>query len=156
MNLLLLGLAVLSLWFSLTPISVSALKDTGSISDQTRAFAGKGGANIIGKGPAEDPRFVIAKFISYALGFLGILFMVAVIYAGFTIMTSGGAQDKMDTGYKTLRRSALGVLIVLSAYSLTTFIVNKIGGARQKQLIEIRMDGQESFRPPAWWRNLGS
>src|SRR3989338_7576776 len=48
--------------------------------------------------PAEvnnDPRVIVAQIIREVLGFLGILAVIIILYAGFKWMTSGGSEDKI-------------------------------------------------------------
>jgi len=95
---------------------------------------------------AEDPRIIIGRFIQFALGFLGILVVLLIMYAGFLWMTSGGDEEKIRRAKKILTNSVIGLIIILSSWGLTTFILNRfsnvIGGG----------DGGNTFvsRPPGF------
>ncbi len=76
----------------------------------------------------SDPRVVAARFIQLALGFLGVLAVLLVMYAGFIWMTSGGSEDKIAKAKKLLLNGVMGLIIILSAWAITTFLLNKITG----------------------------
>lgn len=76
-----------------------------------------------------DPRVIIAKIINIALLFLGVIAIGLTIYAGFLWMTSGGSEDKIDQAKKILRNAVIGLIIILSAWGIATFILNKLLGA---------------------------
>lgn len=74
---------------------------------------------------AEDPRIVVGRFIQFALGFLGILVVLLIMYAGFLWMTSGGSEEKITKAKKFLFNSIIGLIIILSSWALTIFILNR-------------------------------
>ena len=76
----------------------------------------------------EDPRIVVARIIQIALGFLGTITVVLVIYAGFLWMTSQGNSDKVDKAKKILKSAVIGLIIILSSFAIVTFIINKLLG----------------------------
>ena len=78
---------------------------------------------------AQDIRITIAKIIRVALGFLGIIALVLMLYAGFMIMTSAGEAQKVETGKKILINATIGLAIILSAFAITQFILVKLGEA---------------------------
>jgi len=73
-----------------------------------------------------DPRVTAAKIIRYALGFLGIIAIGLTIYGGFIWMTSGGNEQKIEQAKKILQNGAIGLIIILAAFGITTFILNKL------------------------------
>jgi len=73
-----------------------------------------------------DPRVVIARIIQIALGFLGTIAVVLVIYAGFIWMTSEGQEEKVSKAKRTLSSAVVGLIIVLSAFGITTFLLNRL------------------------------
>lgn len=78
---------------------------------------------------STDPRIIIAKIINIALLFLGVIAVGLIIYAGFIWMTSGGSEDKIDQAKKILRNAVIGLIIVLSAWGIATFVLTKLMGA---------------------------
>lgn len=71
---------------------------------------------------------VIGNLIRAALGVLGIIVVVIIVYAGFVWMTSAGNPDRIARAKKTLRNAAIGLLIILASWAITTFILGIFGG----------------------------
>ena len=74
----------------------------------------------------DDIRFTIANVIKVLLSLLGMITVVIMLYAGFEWMTAGGAEDKIDSAKKRITAAIIGLFIVLSAYSLTNFVVKNL------------------------------
>ena len=75
-----------------------------------------------GKQP-EDIRIVAGKIIQWALGFLGLIFLVLIIVAGFKWMTSGGNEDEVKKAQALMKNAVIGLIIILAAWSLTYFAI---------------------------------
>ena len=73
-----------------------------------------------------DPRIVIAELIRDVLGFLGIIAVVIILFAGFRWMTSGGDEDKISKSKQMLVAGVIGLLIVLFSYALASFVIKQI------------------------------
>lgn len=69
---------------------------------------------------------IIGTLINVFLGLLGIVFLLLVLYAGFLWMTAGGDDKQVDKAKKMLINATVGLVITLSAYAITMFIVNWI------------------------------
>ena len=76
-----------------------------------------------------DPRIIIARIINIALLFLGVIAVGLIIYAGFLWMTSGGNEDKIDKAKNTLKNAIIGLVIILSAWGIVSFIMSRLLGA---------------------------
>lgn len=75
---------------------------------------------------ATDPRVTVARIINFILLFLGVIAVALFIYAGFIWMTSNGSEEKIEQAKKILRNAVIGLVIVLSAWGVVTFIMNKL------------------------------
>ena len=75
---------------------------------------------------ATDPRVIAARIINIALGFLGMILLVLVLYAGFLWMTSGGEADKVSKAKKILISAAIGAVIVLSSWAIARFVLERL------------------------------
>jgi len=82
-------------------------------------------APYIGLG-TTDIRVTIARIIQVALGFLGILAVVLILYGGFVWMTSAGEPEKIDKAKKILRNAVIGLIIILLAFAIASFILNAL------------------------------
>ena len=76
--------------------------------------------------PATDIRLVVANIIRIALGLLGIIAVVLMIYAGYLWMTAGGNDEQIGTAKKFLINTAIGLAIILSAYAIVSFVISKL------------------------------
>ncbi|MFH0856718.1 MAG: hypothetical protein V1860_02365 [bacterium] len=74
---------------------------------------------------AKDPRLIIANIIKIFLGFLGLLTLLIIMYAGFLWMTAGGESEKIDQAKKLLKNAVIGILIILSSYAIVNFIFSR-------------------------------
>lgn len=75
--------------------------------------------------------FLGKNIINPALGFLGVIFLLLMLYAGFLWMTSGGNSDQVDKAKRILTSAVIGTVIVLAAYAITTEVFRALGGATQ-------------------------
>ena len=96
------------------------------LTDTLRNVAGPGGLETR---LVENPTFLsgaIARIINYILGLLGVIFALLIIYGGWLWMTAGGNEDQVAKGRKYLTNSIIGIIIILSAYSITWFVLREI------------------------------
>ncbi|MDP2944562.1 MAG: IPT/TIG domain-containing protein [bacterium] len=98
------------------------------------ALAQNFGTNEVSTGLAgslssTDPRTIVGRIINIALGFLGVIAVGLMIYAGFLWMTSGGDEEKITTAKKILKNAAIGLVIILSSWAIATFIISRLSGA---------------------------
>ena len=75
---------------------------------------------------SADIRLTIARIIHVALGLLGIVAVGLTIYAGYMWMTAGGNSDQIGDAKKILINSVIGLAIILSAYSIVSFVISKL------------------------------
>jgi hypothetical protein len=81
-------------------------------------------ANI--KTSNTDITTLVSRGISILLGFVGIIFMVLIIYGGILWMTAGGDENKVRDARKIMTNATIGLVAILAAYILTVFIVESI------------------------------
>lgn len=75
---------------------------------------------------STNPIIIVTRLINYALLLLGALAVSLIIYAGFVWMTSGGNDEKITQAKKILTNAVIGLIIILSAWGITIFIINKL------------------------------
>jgi len=73
---------------------------------------------------SDDPRVIIARLINIFLGFLGIIAVILILYAGFLYMTSEGDIDKTDKAKKLLISAIIGLVIILASFGLANFVMS--------------------------------
>ncbi|MBU1130890.1 pilin [Patescibacteria group bacterium] len=94
------------------------------------------GYNVYNKTPFQA---VIITIIHYVLGFVGMIFVVLILIAGYQWMTSGGNEEKIGKARDKLREAVIGLIIILIAWSITWFTAN--------MLIKSTTPGYYSFFP---------
>ncbi len=85
-----------------------------------------GGESELGN---EDLTTTIGKLISALLSVLGVIFLLLIIWAGFTWMTAQGDPKKVDKAKDILITSVVGLIILLSAYAISTFVIDQLATA---------------------------
>lgn len=78
---------------------------------------------------AEDPRVIIVRLINIFLSVLGMIFLVLIIYAGFTWMTAGGEAQKVEKAQRIMKNAVIGLIIILSSWGITRFILKSLTDA---------------------------
>lgn len=101
----------------------------GFLLPQTLVFAqvdlGLGVGAETGLG-TDDPRTTAAQIIRTSLGLLGILTTCIILYAGFKWMTAGGSEENVTEAKKMLSSAVIGLLIIMSAYAISTFVITSL------------------------------
>jgi hypothetical protein len=111
------------------PILVSLiLISLFSVSAVSAVDVGLGYATASGLS-TQDLRIAIMRVIQVVLGFLGVLAISFIVYAGFLWMTAGGNEEKISTAKKILINATIGLAIIFSAFMIASFIVNRLAEA---------------------------
>jgi len=79
-----------------------------------------------GLSAVNDPRIIAAKIIRIVLGFLGIIAIGLIIYAGWLWMSAGGEEEKIEKAKKILIGALIGMVICLASFAIASFIISKI------------------------------
>jgi hypothetical protein len=74
----------------------------------------------------RDPRTMAAGIINTILSLLGIIAVVIVLLGGFKWMTATGNEDKVSEAKKLLGAGVVGLVIILAAWGIATFILDQI------------------------------
>ena len=125
-----LCLIFLSTCLALTPVGADFNAANQAKAEDWWNKVNEGGLKEVGQAYGnEEPRnvrVVVIDIINIVLGFLGIIFLILIIYAGFKWMTAGGNEENVTAAKKLLTNSVIGLIIVLSAYILANFVINNI------------------------------
>jgi amino acid transporter len=73
-----------------------------------------------------DPRIIAARIIRIFLGFLGIIAVSLVMYAGWMYMTAEGDSEKVEKAKKILIGALIGLVICLASFAIASFILNSL------------------------------
>ena len=72
---------------------------------------------------------IVGRIINVFLSFLGVVFLVLLIYAGAIWMTAGGDGKKVEKARAILINAVVGLVITMSAYAISVFVLNLLGEA---------------------------
>jgi hypothetical protein len=67
----------------------------------------------------------IARFLTYISAALAVLF---IVYGAFLIVVDDGSGTRSGKGWKTIRSSIIGLILVIVAYTVVYFIGNLLQG----------------------------
>lgn len=89
------------------------------------------GINEVEKGlnnvlPTAEPRAVAARIINIALGFLGIIAVVIVLYGGFMWMTAGGNEERITKAKQILTAGVIGLVIIIMAWAIARYVITAL------------------------------
>lgn len=69
---------------------------------------------------------IIGGLIALILSFLGLIFLILIIYAGFLWMMAGGNDNKILIAKKIIVNATIGLALVLASYSITHFVLSSL------------------------------
>lgn len=67
--------------------------------------------------------------VSAVLSLLGIVFIILIIYGGILWMTAIGKENQVEKAKNIIIQAVIGLVIVLAAYAITSFIGNQLTGS---------------------------
>ncbi len=79
--------------------------------------------DLAGTANYNDLSKIIGVGINTALAFVGLIFMVLMIYAGYLWMTARGEEEPVKKAKKIITASIIGLILVISAYAITNLVV---------------------------------
>lgn len=122
----LIGIAICALLF--VPVFANAqlgAADTGLEQTGTAVYGAGTDTNVA--------TFIGQNIIQPALGFVGIIFLLLMLYAGFLWMTAGGNTSQVEKAKNILVSTIIGTVLIVSAYVITTTVFNALSGNSASQ-----------------------
>ncbi len=119
------------------PLPASA-QDGFGFGDKLDEVAEKSGYDPANDVPVEDR---VSSIVAIVLSFLGVIFMVLMIVAGFNWMTAGGNEEQVKKATEMIKSAIIGLIIVAASYAASVFIIEKIWGGTNSQ--------QQQTTPPS-------
>lgn len=113
----------LGLFFISFAIQVQA--DMTGVLDSLAGGAGYNTANVGDTYFAE----IIGSLIAKVLEIIGIVFLAYMIYGGWIWMKAKGNEEQVTRARNIITNSTIGLLIILTAYLVTFFILKSLGTA---------------------------
>ncbi len=78
-------------------------------------------ANLQGE---SEPTVILGKIIGAGLSLIGIVFFILTLYAGIVWMVARGNEESAKKAINTIIAAAIGMIITMSAYAITSFILD--------------------------------
>lgn len=75
---------------------------------------------------ATDISAIIGQIIYAILGFLGVIFVILLIYGGFVRMTAGGNPEAIKKSNGIIVSAVIGIIIITASYAITAFVLSRI------------------------------
>lgn len=109
-------------WMFKTPASA----DAGFWDSQAGMNEVGGSFGAKDKNSVVDIRITVIKTVNTALVFLGIIFVLLLIVAGFQYMTAGGNEDQVKKSMGRIKTAVIGVLIIFMSWSISMYILTRL------------------------------
>jgi hypothetical protein len=81
-----------------------------------------------GTGLESDTNLIdlVAIIVRTLLGFLGLIFIILLLYGGAMRMFARGEPEKVKTSTAIIKNAIIGVVIILASYIITSFVIGKV------------------------------
>jgi len=125
---LIFTLLFLSLTLGLSPQLAYAQQTQPLLADESQAELDKQNQAFIetsGLGTRYSIGSMVSAILKMVLSFLGLLFFLLILYAGFLWMTSVGNDEKIEKAKAIMKGAVIGLLIILMAYVITYFVIDQ-------------------------------
>lgn len=83
------------------------------------------------KGATDLPK-LIGNMIGGVMSLIGAILFVYLLYGGFTWMTAAGDKTKVEKATSIIKNAIIGLVIIVLAYAIATFIIDQVSLATQK------------------------
>ncbi len=73
-----------------------------------------------------DVMVIAGTIINIALSLLGVVFLGLMVYGGYLWMTARGNEQQVEKAKNTIITAIIGLVIVLVAYAISYFVIDKL------------------------------
>lgn len=112
----------------------NAFGGDGSPLDQA---AGLDGAGYNTTAPVTVDK-MISTVITTALSFIGVIFLVLMIYGGYIWMIARGNEQEVEKAKNIIIAAIIGLAVVLAAYAASWYIINVLGTTALKGAVTLK------------------
>ncbi len=120
-----LPIFAMALFFVFTPQLALAV-DSPSGAEAVRS--GLSNTQDIVKLPETPVLTILGSVIGVVLSFVGVLFLILMIYGGLLWMTARGNEQQITKAKDLIIAAIIGIVIVMSAYAITAFVGGALTG----------------------------
>lgn len=116
----------INICFAQVAPEITDISDDGSEIDyDSRGMSQvKAGLNTSAKEAGLDggayPKQMAIDITGYALGFVGIIIFINIIFAGYQWIMSGGNEETISKAKNRIKNSIIGLVIIAAAYAITS------------------------------------
>jgi len=89
----------------------------------------RGIGSAFGSNPDKDIREIVVNYIKMFLGFLGMIFVILILVAGYKYMMANGDSKVTEEALTQIKNAIIGLVIILAAYGIAVFVGNEINTA---------------------------
>ena len=75
---------------------------------------------------------IISTIIAAVLSFLGVIFLMLMVYGGFLWMNARGNEQQVTKAKDLITAAIIGLVIVLAAYAISYFIIDRLSSETLK------------------------
>lgn len=75
---------------------------------------------------------LVSKVIETLLSLLGVIFVGLMVYGGYLWMTDRGNEDQVKKAKDLIASAVIGLIIVMSAYAISYFVISKFSAGALK------------------------
>ncbi len=119
----LLGLIIVSI--AGVALAQSNLQDAfkNSPSDPLGTAAGQAGYDL----EKINALKIVSTVLNMMLSFIGVIFLISMIYGGFLWMTARGNDEQVNKAKNIMTTAVIGIVIIVLAYAISWFVLNRLG-----------------------------
>jgi cbb3-type cytochrome oxidase subunit 3 len=78
----------------------------------------------------NTPQSIVGTVVGAVLSLLGVVFFLLIFYGGLRWMLAQGNEAEVEKAKEILIAAVIGLIIVLAAYAITTFIGNQLTSSK--------------------------
>ena len=75
---------------------------------------------------SADLPTIIGRVINVVLGFLGIILLFYVLFAGFKWMTAGGNDKQTGEAKDMIKNAVIGMVIIVAGFAISNFVITQL------------------------------
>lgn len=69
---------------------------------------------------------IIGQFITLALSFTGVIFVILIIYGGWLWGSARGNEEQVQEAEKLIRNAVLGIIVTFAAFTIARFVLDAV------------------------------
>ncbi len=84
------------------------------------------GARATGQTTQRPLPEILGSIINVFLGFLGMVFLLLMLYAGFLWMMAQGDDKQVTKAKDMIKQAVIGLIVIVAAFAISNFIVSQL------------------------------